>query len=290
MASLLNADSNDVDRIAFLISECQKMGISVLAPDINKSAAIFTPENGNIRFGLAAIKNVGQNIVLAIIENRQKGGPFENLTSFLHRIQHKDLNKKSLESLVKCGALDSFNIERNEALQNIDEIIKFNSALKRQSQSNQIGLFAGALSANSLRLKKAPPATAKEKLTWEKELLGLYVSDHPLNGYKEKFAAAKTRPIKEVLGLPSASSNNRYFNISGIVVKIQKIVTRAGKPMLFAKIEDFNDTMEVVVFPDTLQQNSAVWQENNVIVVTGKMSWRNNEPKLICEKATLISC
>lgn len=276
MTSLLNSDANDIERITFLIGECKKMGIEVLAPDVNKSSAMFTPEDKNIRFGLTAVKNVGENVVQALIENRQKNGPFENLISLLSRVQHKDLNKKSLESLIRCGALDSLKIERNQALQNIEEILKFNSLIRKRQQSSQIGLFSNAFSRNSLKLIEASPATSSEKLIWERELLGLYISDHPLNSYRQKIEAAKAKPIKEV-------SSSGYQTIAGIISKIQKIVTKTGKPMLFTRLEDFNDSIEIIVFPDMLNKNQAIWKENNVILVTGRLSSRDGESKLICE-------
>ena len=281
MASLLNADSGDVERIAFLISECKKMGISVLPPDVNKSSGAFTCEENNIRFGLTAIKNVGAAVVDAIIEARERSGPFANLTELLNRVQHKDLNKKSLESLAKSGALDSLGIERNQIVSSIEEILKWHGAIKKESVSSQIGLFGGAgLNSQSLRLKKVAPATPQEKLTWEKELLGLYISDHPLNGYRQKIESLRARPIKEV-----RAETNGYQIIAGIISKLQKIITKTGKPMLFAKVEDFNDAMEIVVFPEILARSIPVWIENGPVCIRGKISLRDGDAKLICEEA-----
>ncbi len=281
MSSLLNAEADDTDRLSFLMSECQKIGAKVLPPDINKSSADFTTDGGNIRFGLTGVKNVGENIIAAIIDERQKAGPFENLVSLLNRVKHKDLNKKSLESLAKCGALDSFGLERNQIISNMDEIIKFNQALKKSQDSSQMGLFSSSISNQSLKLKSAPPASSKEKLTWEKELLGLYVSDHPLNAYREKMLYLNVKPIKELAGM-----HNGLVNIGGIISKIHKIITKAGKPMVFAKVEDFSDNIEVVVFSDILSQNITVWQENKIVLVSGKISPRDGEAKLICDNVT----
>ena len=283
MTSLLNADTGDIDRISFLISECKKMGIDVLPPDINSSWLHFTPNEGNIHFGLLAVKNVGRNIIEAITANRQKQGPFTDLTSLLSRVNHKDLNKKSLDSLIKCGALDSLGLERNQAVENIDEILKFNNMIKKHHASNQIGLFGNAFSG-SLQLQPAPEADMQTKLSWEKELLGLYISDHPLNYYKEQMKV--TKPIKEALTIKSESLN---FYIGGLVKRVNKITTKTGKPMAFATIEDFEENIEIVVFPKTYEQNSAAWQEGNVILVIGHMSWRNNEPKFICNSAQSLS-
>ncbi|HEY4499963.1 MAG TPA: DNA polymerase III subunit alpha, partial [Candidatus Paceibacterota bacterium] len=281
--SLLNADSGDVERAAFLVSESRKIGIAVLPPDVNKSATNFAPEEKNIRFGLLAIKNVGANIVEAIVQERQKGGPFKTLVDLLERVQHKDLNKKSLESMLKCGALDSLGIERNAGLQNMDDILKFSSTLKKSSQSNQSSLFGGAASHNALRLKPSTLSTVQERLAWEKELLGLYVSDHPLNSYKEKIAKHGARSIKDALSSDPDAEDYRKPKIAGIVSKIQRVMTKMGQPMVFAKIEDFSNGIEVLVFADTLEKTLPLWVENKVVLITGKMSWRNGEPKLICD-------
>lgn len=280
--SLLNADSGDIDRMAFLIADIKKMGIEILSPDINYSSARFSQEKNGVRFGLSAIKNVGSNIVNAIIENRQQYGQFKGLTEVLNRIQHKDLNKKSLESLIKCGALECLNIERNRLLVNIEEIITFNSALKKVQRSNQIGLFGGASESASLKLKPATPATSVMKLGWEKELLGLYISDHPLNSYRSRLVASNVRPIKEVL---EVKSETERFNIGGLVTKTQKIVTKTGKPMAFVKIEDFTHSIELVVFPTIFEQTSAIWKEGITVLVNGKISLRDNEPRFICDRA-----
>ncbi len=285
MTSLLNGDAGDIDRTAFLISETKKSGINVLPPDINKSSIYFSPQEKNIRFGLAAIKNVGEAIVGAIIEERTTSGPFADLAALINRVKHKDLNKKSLESLTKCGALDSLGIERNTIIQNIDAIIQFSGALKRQAQSNQTGLFSSAPSNMALRLKRAPDATMPEKLLWEKELLGLYVSDHPLNVHRPKILAVKAKSVKEALR--EKSELNR-FAFAGIVTRVQKIVTKKGTPMAFAMVEDFHDTIEVIIFPDTFAQTMNLWKENTPVLMLGKMSWRDSEGKFICDHGQLL--
>ncbi|MDP3999779.1 MAG: DNA polymerase III subunit alpha [bacterium] len=287
-SSLLNSDSGDTDRIAVLIADAKKAGINVLSPDINKSSARFTPDGPNIRFGMLAIKNVGNNIVDAIISERQKRGPFSTLVEFLERVEHKDLNKKSLESLLKCGALDSLGIERNTGLTNIEDIINFTGSLRRSRLANQSSLFGKTVaSSQALKLKPCPPATSQEKLNWEKELLGLYVSDHPLNSYREQISKANVSPIKTLL-----TSNSDAFDpkaggrkpiIAGIISKVHKVMTKLGQPMAFIKLEDFNDSLEVIVFSDTLQKTPLIWQENKIVAVSGKMSWRNGEPKFVCD-------
>ncbi len=286
-ASLFNADSGDVDRIAILISESKKAGISVLPPDVNKSVSTFVPEEKSIRFGLLAIKNLGQNIVDAIIIERQKHGPFKNFSDLLIRVEHKDLNKKSLESLLKSGALDSLGIERNSGLMNIDEILKFASNVRKSKQTAQTSLFSHTISSNALKLKPFEPALQKDKLGWEKELLGLYISDHPLNEHKETLKKYGVQEIKSLLLKPSDKGGPRP-KIAGVISKIQRVMTKLGQPMLFAQVQDFNDTMEVMVFANTLEKTLPIWQENKIVMVSGKMTWRNNEPKFICDSVKEI--
>jgi len=287
MTALLNADSGDIERIAYLVNESEKSGVKVLAPDVNKSFVNFVPEEENIRFGLLAIKNVGVNIVEAIIEERQRGGPFQNLSDFLCRVKHKDLNKKSLESLIKVGVFDSLNTERADLLNNLDSILSFCQNIKKFQNSSQAGLFGANYHSPAFFSKNSeniPLTSPTEKLAWERELLGLYISGHPLNQYSEKLKNYKVKPIKELLASKREFDSSGY-QISGVILKVQRIISKVGQPILFVTVEDLTDTLEVIVFSDTLAKNPAVWRENNVVIISGRLSWRNSEPKFICEKA-----
>ena len=282
--SLFNAESSDIERISFLIDETRKANIKVLPPDINKSFVNFVPEEGNIRFGLLAIKNVGGAIVEAIIDERTRGGNFQNFEDFLKRVLHKDLNKKSMESMIKAGVFDSFEIERGGLLANIENILAYSQSAKKSANLPQNNLFGSDYKSNgSLKLEPAAPATNKEKLIWERELVGLYISDHPLKIYQDQLLIKKVKPIK---GIKEAKNGNgTIYRIAGVITKIQKIVTKGGQAMIFAKIEDLNDNMEVIVFSDTLGKNPNLWQENNILIVEGKISLKDNEPKLIAQAA-----
>jgi DNA polymerase III subunit alpha len=283
MASLLNAELADIERIAFLVAEAKQRSVDVLPPDVNQSFVNFTPEGDKIRFGLLAIKNVGEHIATAIIEERIQRGPYRDFADFLTRIQDKDLNKKSLESLTKSGALDSLHIERNQALQNIDEIIKFNSLVRRSGTNGGNSLFGAQAPRGTLQLKPAEPAAPSERLAWEKELLGLYISDHPLNAYAEKFKRLKLPPLSEVV---KSKDEVTPIRVAGLISKAQKIVTKTGQPMVFVTIEDFSHKpLEVVVFNSTLQKTSALWMSGSVVIVEGRISRRNGEAKLICDRA-----
>ena len=225
----------------------------------------------------------------AVIDERQRGGPFQSVEDFLNRVRHKDVNKKSMESLIKGGAFDSLSVERGKLLANIDEILRFSQNAKKDKAVSQNNLFGAGFAIDHLNLKTSSPASKKDKLLWEKELLGIYVSDHPLNEHVHKLTANGVKPIKELLG--NSDSNNKNGNgngncrIAGVITKIQKIVTKNGQPMIFARLEDFNDTLEMIVFTDTLSRNPALWHENSILIAEGRLSWRDSEPKFICQGA-----
>ncbi len=292
MASLLTADYGNIDRIAIEVEECERMGISVLPPDINESfstfTAVFNPDTHEpekkIRFGLLAIKNVGSNIVRTIIRERKQHGPYKGLEDFLTRVQTKDLNKKSMESLVKSGALDHFG-ERNQLLQNLDSLLRFAKTIEKESNNNQTSIFGSLPTqhAPALKLQPADPAPKSRRLAWEKEYLGLYISEHPLADYAEHFQTMAS-PIQE---LPQRLDNESVV-IGGIITDIQKIITRKNQPMLFVKLEDMSGRTEVLVFPTLLAETPGLWQEDSIVLVRGKVSDKDGEIKLLADSAKKI--
>jgi DNA polymerase-3 subunit alpha len=278
MASLLTSEKADTERIGFLISECKKMGIDVLPPDINESLKNFTvvPPN-KIRFGLLVVKNVGSNIAEAIVEERKSAGPYKSVEDFLTRINSKDLNRKSLESLIKAGTFDKF-AERNQLLFNLEKLLETARETQRLKSNGQRGLFDGMKLNNSFTLASAPPASEMEKLSWEKELLGLYVTSHPLNGFRKIFEK-KIMPIRQV----SQINPGRIIRTGGIISGIKKIITRIGKPMLFVNLEDETDKIEVVVFPGVVERYPVAFQENKIVLISGKVDFRDGNPKIIAD-------
>ncbi|MDO8556895.1 MAG: DNA polymerase III subunit alpha [Candidatus Jorgensenbacteria bacterium] len=283
MTSLLNVSGTEIERINFLIHETKHMGIQVLPPDVNQSSQDFTPDGKNIRFGLLAIKNLGANIVNIIIEERGKGGPFSDLSSFLNRVQHRDLNKKSLEALIKSGAFDSLGAERGQMLANIDELIHFNQNARRLSSSNQSSLFGGMATFASVRLKPSAPVAKSTMLVWEKELLGIYVSEHPMDAFKASMKG-KTRTIKDVLAFPkNGEERSPKVKIAGVISGVQKILTKKGQPMLFVTLEDRDSSIEMLVFSELLTQKTEMFYEHNTVAARGYMSFKNGEPKFICD-------
>ncbi len=293
MASLLTSDQGDIERIAVLVEECKQMKIEVLPPDINESFSTFTVVAASlaegrprIRFGLLAVKNVGENIVKTVIHERKANGPYKNLEDFLTRVQTKDLNKKSLESLIKCGAMDLFG-ERNQMLQNLDRLLNFTKDLGREAASQQTSLFgmiATASSVPALRLDPALEATKEEKLSWEKEHLGLYISEHPLS----ELAGDLREVVIACSGLKQCSPNSKT-RIAGVINDIKKIITRSGEPMMFVKVEDLGGSAELLIFPKTLKSMSDIFHVGKMIIASGRLSDKDGEMKLICENAKEIN-
>ncbi len=287
MAALITSEKNDVERVGYLIGECKNMGIDVLAPDINESFYGFTviPGAGKIRFGLSAIKNVGDNLVTEIVNDRKKNGTFDGVSDFMTRINSKLINRKSLEALIKAGVFDGM-AERNQLLANIERLLEYGREIEKNRANGQRDLFGALMgggngnSAKATQISLAPARAAHqaEKLMWEKELLGLFVTPHPLEQYKaamEKKCLRITR-IKE-------NPAPRLVKTGGMISTLKKIVTKTGKPMLFMNLEDLSDKIEVVVFARTLEQNPAVFAESKVVYVYGRVDNRDGETKIVAD-------
>lgn len=289
--ALFNADRNDIDRISFLVTEAKKMGMQVLPPDLNRSFSSFTPEEGNIRFGLLAIKNVGGGIVDAIVQDRARRGPFISFEDFLSRVTHKDLNKKSFESLSKAGVFDSTGIERKKILDNLDIVLASAQQIRKAEQQNNHSLFGtgGGAGTSSLRLKETEPATSEERLFWERELLGFYISDHPLKKYEKFYREKKAIPISSIIKNQNPSSIPNPVRIGGVITAVKKIVAKNKKEIAFVRIEDMGDAMELVVFSEILAKKPEAWKEKSVVIVQGKLSLRDNEPKIIADEVVRLN-
>lgn len=290
MAALLTSDQDDIDRVAIEVAECREMGIEVLAPDVNESfeefAVIVDSETKaeKIRFGLNAVKNVGHTVAHEIVEERKRNGKYKTLTEFIERVRHKDLNKKSLEALAKVGALDDF-AERNTLLASIDNILAHSKNIERLKNSAQNSLFgADDIKLPEITLAKSLAASSKERLLWEKELLGLYISDHPANAYREYFAAMAV-PVKNI----TAGMNGQNATIGGVITKVKKIYLKNQKTMLFAAVEDTGGTMEILVFPKVLEMTGSLWEEGKVILAAGRLSDKDGEMKLLADSVKLVT-
>ncbi|MFH1404651.1 MAG: DNA polymerase III subunit alpha [Patescibacteria group bacterium] len=274
MTALMTAESGDLEKIAHAVKECERMGIEVLQPDINESRKMFTYiDDSTIRFGLLVIKNLGEEVIESIISEREQNGPFVDLADFVGRIHHRAFNKKSLEALSKAGALDCF-CERKRLLENMDRILQFNKSIQKEKEQNQTSLFdmSPQTSKQAITLRECEPASARELLDWEKEILGLYVSSHPYTPCKERFE-------KYVVSCEDIQKqkNNAVVNCGGVTTYVKQIVTKKGDPMAFVGIEDGKASAELIVFPKIFAQWKDVLVEGKVFLVSGKISKREGE-------------
>jgi len=281
MASVMTADAGDTEKVAVSILECKRMNLLILPPDVNESFGNFTVASSKvIRFGLYSIKNLGEEIANAIIEERKNNGQFKSFSDFLERVQHKNLNKKSLESLIKTGAMDGLG-ERKQMLINMDDALNYNREAARnlKNQDSLFSLMKDQTSIPNLKLKESEPASQEEKLLWERELLGLYISGHPLDKFKDKMEKIKTS-----IGEAKESPGNIPIVVAGMIEEIRKVMTKKNEPMLFIKLSDYKDSIELVVFPRTLSQYGNFIAEGKCIAVRGKISLRNGDASIISEE------
>jgi len=280
MAAALTSERTDIERIAILIEECKKMGLEVLAPDINESFMNFSvvPQKNQIRFGLLAIKNVGTNVVEAIINERKAQGHYTSIQDFVSRINSKDLNKKSLESLIRAGTFDKLE-ERNKLLSNLEKLLETAKEIQKNKNNGQKGLFDGLPFTTTLALVDISPALESDKLKWEKELLGLYITGHPLRPYKKIFEK-KTLPIFRI----SQELIGKLVKVGGVISGIKKIITKNGRPMLFVNLEDESHRIEVVVFPGVIENYPTLFQENKIVCISGRVDMKDGIPKIICNQ------
>ena len=285
MAALQTSDQDNIDRIAIEAAECHDMGIQVLAPNVNESFedfAVITDTGGTekIRFGFNAIKNVGHVIAHEIVAERKRGGKFKSLGDFLERVETKDLNKKSIDALAKVGALDELG-ERNQIVESMEQILMFTKSVQKSKNSNQVSLFGEAiLETPQVPLLEVEPASKRQQLKWEKELLGLYVSGHPVKEYQsyiDKVAVSLDKLTPELVGQKIA--------VGGVIQKIQKILTKRQETMLFVMLEDTKGKIEVLVFPKVLERIGSVWEEERMIIAEGRLSDKDGVYKLIVDEA-----
>src|SRR3990167_3222254 len=280
MTAVLTQESGDMDTIAEAVQECRKLGIEVLPPDINESRSSFTYLNNRaIRFGLTAIKNLGSDTVAAAIREREKGGAFASLSDLLRRVPQETVNKKSIESLIQSGALDRFG-ERNLLYTNCERMLNFARA-QSEGDPSQPSLFGAMLKKAELALFPAPPLAEAQKLAWERELLGLYVTTHPLAR-----AAVAIRPLLPPLRTQLQRADpDEIIPLLASVAAVKEIRTKKGDPMAFVTLEDESGSVETVVFPRLYQEQRALWTQDALLFVRGKVDAKGDERKLIAEYA-----
>lgn len=296
MAALMTSDQDDTERLAIEMTECKHMGIDVLSPDINESFVEFAvvPHEHKIRFGMAAVKGVGVGAVEEVIRAREAGGPFQSVEDFATRVSTSKFNRKAWESLVKTGAFAKFG-DRSDLLFNLDTVTAFASKVQKEAASGQTDLFgllgdAQTSAQPSITLQPAPAKhTDKERLMWERELMGLYISAHPLDAY-EVYLQEQTQPLSQLV----PDYDSREMTVGGIITSVRSIVTKSGSKMAFVGLEDKSGEGEVIIFPHLYEQVGGKLLQDAVIRVTGKNSARDrdgvlgSESKLIANELVLV--
>jgi DNA polymerase-3 subunit alpha len=323
MAALMTSELHDTERIGVIIEETEKMGLKVLPPDINESFVDFgvalpqgvTPPINDaknaphiIRFGLAAIKNVGLGVAEAIVRERKAHGRYTSLANFVSRLSSDvggqssvverqttndkrqttgasiAINKKTIEALAKSGGLDSL-VERNQCLANMETILRF-AGQKSKMSTNQAALFETVglkMPEEALKLEASEPAPDKQRLAWEKELLGIYLSEHPLKDLGD-YIARNALPIGQI----DRHMEGKKATIIGIVSTIKKINTKKGQPMAFVGLEDLTGSTEVIVFPKLLESAADCWRADTILRIKGAVSTKDNATKILADEAQML--
>jgi DNA polymerase-3 subunit alpha len=280
-------------RVAEAYLECVRLGIQVQGPDVNHSGASFTlgdveDESKGIRFGLASVKNVGTGIAESVIEAREKEGPFGTAQDFFERVNARNLNKRAVESLIKAGALDGL-AERGMLLANLDRLIAYAQRTQKQKEAGQTSLFdmPGAGAHSDLRgpqLAPAPDAPQQEKLAWEKELLGVYLSEHPFAQAAKELSSHLSCGLVEV----NTELAGRTLLLGGIVTGTRALTTRDGRSFLAAELEDQSGSLEVTIWPDTYEEMKAVFEEGNLVVMSVRLRARDERLQVSVQKAAVF--
>ncbi|MBW4561210.1 MAG: trans-splicing intein-formed DNA polymerase III subunit alpha C-terminal partner DnaE-C [Mojavia pulchra JT2-VF2] len=297
MAALLTANSGDTDKVQKYISTCMSMNIQIEPPDINRSGVDFTPVAGKILFGFSAVRNVGQNAIACILSAREEGGEFKSLGDFCDRVDLRAVNRRTLESLISCGAFDKIQPNRHQLIQDLPLVYDWAQSRAKDRASGQGSIFdlLGGFSTTSNKpvnnaFEIAPKAQAvsdfppQEKLRMEKELLGFYVSDHPLKSLKQ--SSSVLAPIN----LSQLGEQREDTMLCAVVMLngVKKVITKKGDPMAILQIEDLTSQSEAVVFPKNYERISSLLQVDARLIIWGKVDRRDEQTQLIVEDAELV--
>ena len=291
MAALLTSDQDNIERIAIEVREAKEIGIEVLPPHINESfgefAVVRNDEDINskrVRFGLNAIKNVGTVVAEEIVLERKRGGKYTSLENFVERVKTKDLNKKSLEALIKVGALEGFG-EKNQLLESIEAILQYGKNLKTIAETHSSSLF-GEMTMETSTIKLSPTFIATKKMTqsWEKELLGLYVSDHPVSAFEAYFKKTTT-PLRDL----EKKEDESRVRIGGVITDVRKILTKRQQTMYFVGLEDTTGRVEILVFGKTADRTGDSWITEDIVIVDARVSQKDGALKCIAESVEKVS-
>ena len=292
MAALMTSVLDNSVKISGYIAECKEMGIETLPPDINHSDDHFTVENGAIRFGMGAVKNVGRGMIRSMVAKREEGGPFRSLEDFLQRMGD-ELNKRAVENFIKCGAMDDFGHHRSELLAVYEAMMDSISASRKKNLEGQMGLFAMLQNddpAISIPIPSLPERSKAELMLMEKETTGIYLSGHPMDDYRAFLKNTHVVPIGQLMSEDSNYQDDQIVSVAGVVQTVKMKTTRNNSMMAYVTLEDDTGSIEMLAFSNTLSQYGSYLRENDPVVITGRFSVRDDkEPQIVVNRARPMS-
>ena len=293
MAALMTSVLDSATKISGYIAECKEMGIQTLPPDINASEDVFTVQGSNIRFGLGAVKNIGRGLIRSVVAKRSEGGPFKSLEDFLQRMDEGELNKRAVENMIKCGAMDCFGNHRSELLAVYDSMMDSVASSRKKNLSGQMGLFSmldDVDTAASMPIPKLPELSRADMMTMEKETTGIYLSGHPMDDYRPYLRNTHVVPIGSLMEEDCPYGDDQIVSVAGIVQSVKMKTTRNNSMMAYVTVEDDTASIEMLAFSNVLSQFGSYLRENQAVVITGRLSIRDEkEPQIVVNRARPIS-
>lgn len=281
MAAMMTCYNGDRDKVSRYISDTRRAGVVIAAPDVNLSEAYFSVKGDKILFGLDGIQNVGEGAVRSIIEARKQGGPFKSLSDFVERADNRGLNSRACESLIRCGALDSLGANRSQLLAALPEALGDAQSIRNERASGQLNLFGGEETPETIVYPDLPDMDPKEKIEWERKLLGFYVSGHPLDSYKEQLKACT--PLYH-LTAEGNQYDGRMVTIGGTISRIKGTMTKKGQPMGYVTIEDYDGEVETVVFPSVWETVRPILAEDAAVATRGRVQANERDVRVLAEE------
>lgn len=291
MAALMTSVLDSADKIAGYISECKEMNIPTLPPDINHSEDHFAVEESGIRFGLGAVKNVGHGLIRSISARREEGGPFRSLEDFLERMGEGELNKRAVENFIKCGAMDCFGHHRSELLAVYENMMDSVAVSRKQNLEGQLGMFAMLEPEKAkIPIPSRPELSKAELMAMEKETMGIYLSGHPMDDYRGLLQGTSVIPISALMAEDSHFTDDQIVSVAGIVQNVKMKTTRSNSMMAYVTVEDDTGSMEMLAFSNTIAEHGGYLKENFPVVVTGRLSLREDkDPQIVINRVRPIS-
>ena len=293
MAALMTSVLDSATKISGYIAECKELGIAVLPPDLNHSDDPFTVEGQAIRFGLGAVKNVGRGLIRTVVRKRTEGGPFKSLEDFIERMGEGELNKRTVENLIKSGAADCFGYHRSELLAVYDQMMDAIAASRKKNLEGQMGLFSmmeEESDSQQILIPKLKELNKADLLAMEKETTGIYISGHPMDDYRPYLRNTHVVHIGQLMEEESSYTDDDIVSVAGIVQTVKMKTTRSNSMMAYVTVEDDTAAMEMLAFSNVLNQYGGYLRENSPVVITGRLSLRDNkEPQIVINRARPIS-